>query len=125
MPWLHVHSLELTQAGWCLIGGGGSNGHEGEFDQRPTLAELGAPAVSRGRGWSVRRAAKVMPGRASGVSWAEVRAATGVSALGVDDRVVPVAEHGVAVVVWGDHVPRVSVLDASGTAFGTISLTLQ
>ena len=49
----------------------------------------------------------------------------GVGALVVDDRVLPVAAHGLAVVVWGKQVPRVTVLDQSGKDIGPMSLIFR
>jgi len=65
------------------------------------------------------------PPSAVGTSWAEIRTAVGVGALVVDDRVLPVADHGLAVVVWGNLAPSVTVLDQSGKDVGPMSLTFR
>lgn len=124
-PWLCVHSLELNDVGWQLVGGGGGTGRVGEFDQRLSLAELGDWAVCRGRGWSARRRATLTTPSAVGISWTEVRTAIGVGALLVDGRVLPVADHGLAVVVWNNRAPSVTVLDQGGKDMGPMSMTFR
>ncbi len=130
VPWLQEHCLELTVTEWRVVGGGGGNGSKGEYDTRPTAAELGASAVSRSGGKARRESSRTALGESPGhdpwggdwVSWAVVRATVGVEALLVDDRIMPLPGHGLAIVVWSDEVPKVTCLDAAGRAMAAVSL---
>jgi hypothetical protein len=120
VPLLDVHTLELTEGDWRMLGGGGGPGDEAT-EARPRLADLGSPAVSHGQGGTARtRSSRLGGSKDDWVSWAEVRAAEEVSVLRVDTRLVPVAGHGCAVVVWTQEPPRVAALDASGAVLGSI-----
>jgi hypothetical protein len=48
--------------------------------------------------------------------------AEGVAVLRVDDRLLPVAAHGCAVVVWTRRPPRVTALDPGGAVVGPIPI---
>ena len=53
--------------------------------------------------------------------WFEVRAAAEVASLQVNERLVPVHDHGVAIVVWGtERLPHVAALGADGSRLGPI-----
>src|SRR3954453_9971534 len=49
VPLRDVNSLELTEGGWRMLGGGGGPGDEAT-EARPRLADLGSPGVSHGQG---------------------------------------------------------------------------
>jgi hypothetical protein len=120
VPVMEVHTLELIDGGWRLLGGGGGSGDEASDPRRP-LADLGALAVSHGGGGTARtRSSRFGFGRDGWVSWAELRLAAEVAALRVADRLLLVPGHGSAVVVWTRRTPRVAALDASGTVLGWI-----
>ena len=64
-----------------------------------------------------------MPGESGWVRWVEVRAAAEVASLQVNERPVPVHDHGLAVVVWGtERMPHVAALGADGSRLGPIQL---
>lgn len=120
-PCLDTHGLELTDTGWRLLGGGGAEGQEVALAARPLLETLGAAAVEIGRGGVVRHADRFMPGESGWVRWVEVRAAAEVASLQVNERPVPVHNHGVAVVVWGtDRPPPIAALSADGSRLGPV-----
>jgi hypothetical protein len=120
VPLLEVHSLELTEGAWRMLGGGGGPGDDATAT-RPRLAELGIPAVVHGGGGTARsRSSRLGWSRDDWVAWAELRVAEEVSVLRVDTRLVPVAAHGCAVVVWTRRPPRVEALDAAGTLLGSV-----
>jgi hypothetical protein len=120
---LDVHGLELADTGWRLLGGGGGSGQDYLLAARPQLETLGAAAVEIGRGGVVRRADRFMPGESGWVRWVEVRAAVEVGSLQVNERSVPVHNHGVAVVVWStERMPHIAALDADGSRLGPVEL---
>jgi hypothetical protein len=116
-PLLDVHSLELLDGAWRLLGGGSGTGEE-VTTPRPPLADLGSPAVSHGGGGTARSSRGWF--RRGWVSWAELRVAQEVAVVRVDDRLLPVAEHGCAVVVWTRRPRAITALDASGAVLGTV-----
>jgi hypothetical protein len=121
-PLLDVNTLELTDGAWRMLGGGGGPGDEATAARRRS-ADLGGPAVSHGRGGTARARTGRFGGiRDNWVSWAELRVAVEVSALRVDTRLLPVADHGNAVVVWTRRPPRVLALDVSGTVLGPVPI---
>jgi hypothetical protein len=121
-PLLDVNALELTDSGWRVLAGGGGPG-DGATAARRRIADLGGPAVSYGGGGTARaRIGWFGWIRDDWVSWAELRVAEEVSAVRVETRLLPVADHGNAVVVWTRRRPRVVALDASGTVLGPITL---
>ena len=120
VPELEVHVLELTGGGWRMLGGGGGPGQEAT-EARPRLADLGGPGVSHGGGGTAR-ASRSRLRRDHWISWAELRLAEEVSELRVGTRLVPVAEHGCAVVVWMRQPPRITALDASGAELGPVAV---
>lgn len=122
-PWLDAHTLESTRDGWRVLGGGGSNAGENALDPRPSLEELEGPTRCFGGGATARNADRRMPWGAKWVSYAELRVATEVSHLRVDDRVLPVAEHGVAIVVWALRPPQTVAQDRTGRSLGTARLS--
>jgi len=122
VPVMEVHTLELADGGWRLLGGGGGPGDEAT-EPRPRLADGGALAVSHGGGGTARTRHGWLGLRRDGwISYTELRLAEEVAALRVADRLLPVARHGSAVVVWTRRPPRASALDASGTVLGWIPL---
>lgn len=120
VPELDVHSLELYDGRWRMLGGAGGPG-AAALEPRPERASLQALAVSFGSGGTARSSSRSL-GWAPDlwVWWAELRAAREVAALGVGERRIPVAAHGMAVVVWTDRPPEISALDASGAVLGSI-----
>ena len=122
VPELDVHTLELTDDGWRVLGGGGGPGGEA-LRARPRLAALPAPGVSHGQGGTARTSGRRLGWRqADWVRWAQLRLARGVAVLHVGDRRLPVAQHGMAVVVWSQHPPAVTALDSRGVVVGTVPL---
>jgi hypothetical protein len=122
-PCLDTHGLELADTGWRLLGGGSGTGQEDLLAARPQLKTLGAAAVEIGGGGVVRRAARLMPGESGWVRWVEVRAAVEVAGLQVNERSVPVHNHGVVVVVWGtERLPHITALGADGSLLGPVQL---
>jgi hypothetical protein len=122
VPLVEVHTLELTEGGWRRLGGGGGPGDEAAAP-RPRLANMGSPAVIRGHGGTARTSSS-RPERSGDdwVSWAELRVAEEVSLLRVGARLVPVAGHGCAVVVWTREPPEVTALDAPGAVLGSVPI---
>ena len=117
-PLLDSHSLELTDSGWRVLGGGGGPGDE-VLRRRPALADLHGPAVSLGGGGTARSGRGLLGRRrTSWVSWAELRAAEEVAVLRAGGRHLPIAGHGVAVVLWAGEPPTVTALDAAGRELG-------
>jgi hypothetical protein len=112
-PLLEVHTLELIRGEWRLLGGGGGPGDE-MTEARPRLADLGAPAVSSGGGGTARSSRRRPGSGGSWISYAELRVAREISVLRVGTRLVPVADHGCAVVVWTRRPPSVVALGAEG-----------
>jgi hypothetical protein len=122
-PCLDTHGLELADTGWRLLGGGSAEGQEVILAARPQLKALGAAAVEIGRGGVARHAGRLMPGESDWVRWVEVRAAVEVASLQVNERQVPVHNHGVAVVVWGTkRPPHIVASGADGSRLGTVQL---
>jgi hypothetical protein len=122
IPEIDVHSLELIDGVWRTLGGGGGPGDE-TTGPRPRLADLGAPAVSRGGGGTKRSSGSWLRLRqGSWVWWAELHVAEEVAVLRVDGRQLPVAAHGCAVVVWTTRPPQVTALDAAGVEVGLIPI---
>lgn len=74
-----------------------------------------ARVTGRRLGWSESR----------WVGWAELRAAQEVAVLRVGDRRLPVARHGMAVVVWVDDPPVVTGLDSSGIVLGAVPMLVS
>jgi hypothetical protein len=122
VPELDVHTLELVDGVWRTLGGGGGPGDEAT-EARRRLAELGSPAVSSSGG-GTKRSSGNRPWRRHGswVWWAELRVAEEVAVLRVNSRLVPVAAHGCAVVVWTRRPPLVTALDASGVVVGPVPI---
>lgn len=118
---LEVHSLELVGETWRLLGGGSGPG-DLAIETRPALADLPAPAVSRGGGGTARSG--LLGWDCSlWVWWAELRAAREVAELLVNgERRIPVAAHGMALVVWTDRRPEIAALDAAGVELGVVTL---
>ena len=122
-PWLDVHSLQRTGAAWQLLGGGSGNGADRLLEPRPRLSDRRALALDLGGGRTVRNAGRSLPWGARWVRWAEVRLVAEVAALAVLERNVPVAPHGVAVVVWTSRrTPPVLALGADGSELGLVPL---
>ena len=120
-PCLDTHGLELADTGWLLLGGGGGTGQDYLLATRPQVKALGAAAVEIGRGGVRRYADRLMPGESGWVRWVEVRAAAEVASLQVNERPVPVHDHGLAVVVWGtERMPHIAALGADGSRLGPI-----
>ena len=120
---LDVHSLELHDGRWRMLGGSGGPGAVA-LERRPDQQSLPALAVSFGSGGTARGSS-----RSSGwatdrwVWWAEFRLAREVAELRVnDERRIPVAAHGLALVVWADRRPEVSAYDAAGAVLGSVAL---
>lgn len=112
-PCVDVHVLELTAARWRLVGGGGGSVGEWILTARPQLDALGAAAVRMGGGG--------VACKSRWVSWAEVRAAVEVVSLQVNERQVPVHNHGLAVVVSGTaRLPHIAALGADGSRLGLV-----
>ena len=123
VPEVDVHTLELTGGEWQRLGGGSGPGDE-VTEPRPRLAELGSPAVSHSGGGTARtRSGWLAWARDDLVSWAELRVAREVDALRVGTRLVPVAGHGCAVVVWTRRTPGIAALDQSGAVMGHVVLS--
>lgn len=119
---LDVHSLELLDGRWRLLGGG-SGPRDLVGDPRPALADLAALAVNR-EGGGTARSGPLGWDRSRWVWWAELRVAREAAALLVDgERRIPVAAHGMAVVVWTDRRPEVAALDAAGVVLGPVPLS--
>ncbi len=121
VPELDVHSLELVGGAWRLLGGGSGPG-DLAVEPRPALADLPAHAVSRGGGGTAR-SAPLGWDRSRWVWWAELRVAREVAALLVNgERRIPVAAHGLALVVWTERRPEISAIDAAGALLGVVTL---
>lgn len=122
IPEIDVHSLELYDGRWRMLGGSGGPGAPA-LEPRPDRASLQAPAVCFGSGGTARSSSRSLGWAPNPwVWWAELRAAREVAALGVGERRIPVAAHGMAIVVWTDRPPGVSALDASGVVLGPVPL---
>lgn len=122
VPELEVHTLELTDEGWRLLGGGGGSGEQ-TLSPRPSLAASESPGRSHSGGGTARMSSRRLGwSRDSWVRWAELRLAREVTVLRVDDRRLPVAAHGIAVVVWTKHAPAVTAFDSTGATLGAVSV---
>ena len=122
IPELDVHSLERTDDGWRMLGGSGGPG-AAALELRPDRASLHALAVSFGSGGTARSSSRSLGWAPDPwVWWAELRVAREVAELAVGDRRLPVAPHGLAVVVWTDRRPDIAAFDASGVFLGTVPL---
>jgi hypothetical protein len=122
-PCLDTHGLELADTGWRLLGGGGGTGQDYLLAARPQLTTLGAAAVEIGSGGVVRHADRLVAGESGWVRWVEVRAAAEVARLQVNERSMPVPNHGLAVVVWGtERMPHIAALGTDGSRLGPIQL---
>lgn len=120
-PCLDTHGLGLGDTGWRLLGGGSAEGQDFILAARPQLKMLGATAVEIGSGSVVRPADRLMPEESGWVRWVEVRAAVEVAKLQANERLVPVHNHGVAVVVWGtERMPHIAALGADGSRLGPV-----
>ena len=117
---MDTHVLERTADRWRLLGGGGGPGDHA-LTPRPSRVESGV-AVCPGAGGVARSGNRLLPWRRRDdwISFAEIRAAREVVVLRVGERIVPVAAHGCAVVVWTRRPPRVQALDAAGTVLGDV-----
>lgn len=118
---LEVHVLARTSAVWRVLGSGGGPG-DGALELRPRITDLGGPAISSGGGGVRWSGSGRLLWRSTWISYAELRVAQEVPVLRVGTRRVPVAGHGCAVVLWRGRPPRVTALDAAGTALGPVPL---
>lgn len=118
---LDVHALELIGGTWRLLGGGSGPG-DLAVEPRPAVADLAVPAISRAGGGTAR-SGPLGWDRSRWVWWAELRVAREVAALLVNgERRIPVAAHGLALVVWTDRRPEIAALDTSGVILGAVPL---
>lgn len=122
IPELDVHTLELTSHGWRVLGGGSGPGYDAT-EPRRRLADLGAAARSSSGGGTARTTRSRLGVRRDGwVAWAEVRLVEEAVALRVGTRLLPVAAHGCAVVVWTKKPPAATALDAAGAELGPVAV---
>lgn len=122
VPELDVHSLELHDGRWRMLGGSGGPG-AAALEPRPHRASLQALAVSSGSGGTARSSSRSLGWAPDPwVWWIELRVVREVAALGVGERRIPVGAHGMAIVVWTDRRPEISALDGSGVVLGSIPL---
>jgi hypothetical protein len=122
-PWLDAQALERAGSSWRPLGGGGGNADQQIFEARRPAAEVGAVAEQLGGGGSLRNAGRRMPWGAKWVHWAELRMAAEVRTLLLPARSIPVAEHGLALVVWTSKRPPVVVAaDSRGCEVGRVTL---
>lgn len=120
VPELDVHTLELTDRGWRLLGGGGGPSEQ-TLIARPPLGDSEAPGESHSGGGTARMSSRRLGWRQNNwVRWAELRLAQEVTVLRVDDRRLAVAAHGMAVVVWTKHAPVVTAVDSTGVVLGAV-----
>ena len=125
-PWLDAHALERVGSSWRPLGGGGGNASAQVFEPRRPVAELGSVAEQLGGGGCLRNAGRLMPWGAKWVHWAELRMAAEVQTLLLSTRSIPVAEHGLALVVWTAKRPRTVVAaDRQGCELGRMTLQQQ
>lgn len=122
VPELDVHTLELTDKGWRLLGGSSGPGDQA-LGARPLLADSGSPGESRGGGGTARTPSRRLGwSQDNWVMWAELRLAQEVADLRVGERLLPVAAHGAAVVVWRKQAPAVMAVDPTGVVLGAVPL---
>jgi hypothetical protein len=122
VPELDVHALELTDEGWRLLGGSSGSGDQAA-GARPLLADSGSPGKSHGGGGTARMSSRRLGwSQDNWVRWAELRLAQEVAGLRVGDRGLPVAAHGMAVVVWRKRPPAVMAVDSTGVSLGAVPL---
>ncbi|HVE99173.1 MAG TPA: hypothetical protein VNA12_08340 [Mycobacteriales bacterium] len=121
-PTLDLHTLERRGQAWSLLGGGSGDADESEL-RRPPLADAATVLVRGDGAGTARTADRLFPWPSRWVWCEQLLAATGVVALRVEDRVLPVAAHGLAVVVWpSSRTPRVTALDRDGRLLGELRL---
>lgn len=122
VPELDVHTLELTDDRWRLLGGSSGPGDRA-LGTRPRLADSGSPGEGHGGGGTARMSSRRLGwSRDNWVRWAELRLAQEVALLRVDDRRLSVAAHGMAVVVWTKNAPVVTAIDSTGAVLGAVPL---
>jgi len=122
-PWIDVHSLERAGGKWRLLGGGGGNAGDTLFVPRPNRGQAGSPGITLDGGGTVRNGDRLVSWGVRWVRWAELRLAAEVAALEVRGRRIPVAEHGVAVVVWTSrNRPAVMALGRADDELGRVPL---
>lgn len=122
-PWIDVHSLARGEGGWRLLGGGGGNADDSLLTDGREAADEAGFACSLGGGGTLLNGDRLMPWGAKWVQWAELRMAAEVAALQVGDRSVPVAPHGLAVIVWRSRQPpRAVAFAADGQELGQVRL---
>jgi hypothetical protein len=105
-----TYLFQRHQGTWTYLGGGGGPGDD-LFAPRPDptpegehLHYAGVGGVRGAHGW-----------RKPWISEVELRCSPQVAALEVTGRIVPVAAHGNAVVVWSSsRAPLITALDAEG-----------
>lgn len=115
-PMLDVHLWERHADGWHYLGGGGGSASD-IGTARPDAAAWGAPGWSPGFGGARGRPRPA--GEAWWVGYAQIRLAREVTSLQVGTRQLPVAAHGIAVVVWRDEPPAsVEAVDAGSHGLG-------
>ena len=120
---IDVHSLERHDGRWRMLGGSGGPGQEA-LELRPDRASLQALALSFGSGGTARSSSRSLGWLPNQwVWWAELRVVREAAALLVNgERRIPVAAHGLALVVWTERGPEIAALDASGVVLGSIPL---
>ena len=119
------HLLARVRGAWTVLGGGSGGGDvDGGLADRPSTAELGAPAVVVGRGSVVRGSDRRVPRGAGYVSDAELLVSSDVHSVVVaGSRVLTVPRHGRLVVVWsGRQPPAVVARDAAAHPLGEVRL---
>ena len=126
VPKLDVHILELTDRSWRMLGGGSCGGKEA-LRARPSVGDSLVAGESCSNGGIARRSSRRLGWRQNNwTSWAELRLAQEVTLLRVGDRHLPVAAHGLAVVVWTTkQAPSVTAIDSTGVALGNILVGLR
>lgn len=125
-PWLDAHALDRTGPSWRVLGGGSGNGADDLFEPRPRLDDLQEVALSLGAGGCVRNAQRLMPWGAKCVRWEKLRLVSEVTTLALPMRNLPVAAHGVAIVVWASRKPpRVVALAGDGREIGPVRIGLR
>lgn len=108
---------------WLSLGGGGGRAPEDPLGARPASADLGGYVLCKSYGDRLAPPAADAP-QTRYVGHAVLRSSAEVERLRVGRRELPLASHGIAVVVWpSEQAPTIEALGADGSCLETLDLS--